>query len=270
VIDELATVAPDRTLVPIPRRELIHHAVQSALKDYIVDQRLQAGDPLPAESDLARALGVSRSSVREAVKALQGLGIIEARSGSGLYVREFSLDAVLDHLAFGMLFNVEALREILDIRQILESGLVERVVQLASTEQRDRLRLILGDWRAAAERGEYSAESDRAFHAALYERSDNPLVGQVVDAFWRVFYEARARALVPEPIDPIETFDLHVAILAAIDAGDIEALRVATRNHHEGIKRRVSMAPSRARPADDHPASEERVAALRTVLRVPR
>jgi DNA-binding FadR family transcriptional regulator len=226
----------------IPRRELIHHAVQAALKDFMVDQRLQAGDPLPPEGQLARELGVSRTSVREAVKALESLGIIEARAGSGLYVRQYSLDAVLDQMAFGMLFNVGALKEILDIRLIIESGMVERVLATVTDAQVALLQQILTTWGEAAARGEYPAQSDRAFHAALYESDDNPLVGKVLDAFWRVFYEARSRAMVAEPLDPAETFELHVAILRSIESRDVDGLRAALAAHHEGIRRRVAAA----------------------------
>lgn len=249
-------------LAPIRRRELIHHAVQAALKEHIVSQRLQAGDALPPEGELARALGVSRNSVREAVKALQSVGIVEARSGTGLFVREFSLDSVLDHMAFGMLFNVDALREILDVRLIIESGMAERVLAGVTPAQLGHLHAILDDWREATTRGEYPAQSDRAFHAALYENDDNHLVGRVLDAFWRVFYEARARALVPEPVDPSDTFQLHVAIAEAVESGDVEALRSAVNAHHEGIRRRVALAPGRVRSAPEGDGSGPDLAPL--------
>ena len=245
-----------RTLAPIPRRELIHHAVQAALKDYMVDRRLQAGDPLPPEGQLARALGVSRNSVREAVKALESVGIVEARPGSGLFVRAFSLDAVLDQMAFGMLFNAGSLKEILEIRLIIESGMADRVLAMVTPAQLELLHRILDGWRDASARGEYPAQSDRAFHAALYQNEANPLVGKVLDAFWRVFYEARARAVVADPVDPAETFGLHVAIVRAIENGSIAELRLAVGSHHEGIRRRVAAA------ADNPAAANSPTAAL--------
>ncbi len=238
-------------LAPIPRRELIHHAVQAALKDYIVDRRLHAGDPLPPEGQLARTLGVSRNSVREAVKALESVGIVEARPGSGLFVREFSLDAVLDQMAFGMLFDVGALREILDIRSVIETGMVERVLGAVTPAQLSDLHRILDVWHGVALRGEYPAQVDRSFHAALYQNDSMPLVGKVLDAFWRVFYEARARALVAEPLDPVETFALHVAIVDAVEAGDVAQLRRAVSAHHQGIQRRVAAAAQAAGGASE-------------------
>jgi DNA-binding FadR family transcriptional regulator len=258
---EANVVLPLGPLRPLPRRDLIHQQVQSALRDYIVNERLRPGDPLPPESELARALVVSRNSVREAVKALEGVGIIEARSGSGLYVREFTLEAVLGHFAFGMLFDVQALGEILDVRLILETGMVERVVLSTSAEQLERLDETIEDWREATARGEYSASHDRAFHAILYETGHNPLLGQILGAFWRVFYEARGKALVPEPLDPAETLALHVAILEALRKGDVAATRGAVNAHHEGIKRRVEIAAATetiARSSTDDRAAEAR------------
>ena len=71
---------------------LLYRSVQDRIKRYIVEHDLEGGDALPPETQLTRDLGVSRSSVREAVKALESLGILVTRPGKGLYVRPFSLD----------------------------------------------------------------------------------------------------------------------------------------------------------------------------------
>src|SRR5258706_15386912 len=83
-----------------PKRYL-YQAAQEAIKNYIIENDLQPGDPLPPEIELTRIFKVSRTSVREAVKSLESLGMIEARSGSGLFVKSFSFEALLDHFAYG-------------------------------------------------------------------------------------------------------------------------------------------------------------------------
>ncbi|HZQ05535.1 MAG TPA: GntR family transcriptional regulator, partial [Anaerolineae bacterium] len=89
------------------RRQLLYQTVQEEIKNYIIENELRAGDPLPTEGELARQLDISRNSVREAVKSLEALGILEARSGSGLFVRNFNFDSILDNLPYGIMFSLE-------------------------------------------------------------------------------------------------------------------------------------------------------------------
>src|SRR2546422_28586 len=111
------------TLRRLGKRQLLHEAVQEELKRYIAENSLRPGDPLPSESELARQLGVGRNSVREAVKSLEAVGILEVRVGSGLFVAELTLDPVLDYLAYVTLMDLKRLADVRDIRMYLEQGL---------------------------------------------------------------------------------------------------------------------------------------------------
>lgn len=230
----------------LPRRQLIHQAVQAEIKNFIVQQRLKPGDVLPTEGELAQQLGVSRNSVREAVKALEGLGVIEARAGAGLYVRDFSVDALLDHLAYGMLFDVRSLSDILGVRLALETGMAKSVVRGLTDEQLANLEALLARWAVEADRGKYPPVLDRAFHEALYTNVGNSVLAKILDAFWRVFYEAREHALVSEVDDPAGTHRAHVAIFEALRARDPDRLTEALESHHRGIEARISEAVRRA------------------------
>lgn len=226
----------------LPRRQLIHQAVGTEIKNFIVQQHLKPGDPLPTEGELANQLGVSRNSVREAVKGLEGLGIIEARAGAGLYVREFSLDVLLDHLAYGMLFDVKYLSDILAVRLAMETGMAKAVLHGVTDRQIADLRSILVSWLDDAKAGGYPPTLDRAFHEALYTNVDNKLLTKILDSFWRVFYEAREHALVSDVDDPMGTYRAHVAILDALEARDMTEIVAAYEGHHEGVQRRISAA----------------------------
>jgi DNA-binding FadR family transcriptional regulator len=84
------------------RGPALSKAVRDYVKQYILENDLKGGDPLPPETHLVQELGVGRSSVREAIKSLQSLGIVEARHGDGLYVREYNMDPILETLSFSM------------------------------------------------------------------------------------------------------------------------------------------------------------------------
>ena len=104
----------------LSRGPVLNRVIQDQIKQYITDNRLGAGDLLPPEGQLATDLGVSRGSVREAVKALESLGIVEVRHGDGVRVRAFNFDSVFDLLSYGLVFDPVRAAEVLQIRVWLE------------------------------------------------------------------------------------------------------------------------------------------------------
>src|SRR5688572_6879512 len=150
-----------------PKGRLFESA-QEAIRGYILEHGLRPNDALPPEGQLAREMGISRASVREAVKALEALGILESRTGSGLRVRAFSLDPILDNLGYGLLFDTNSVLELIAVRQHLEVGFIEEVARQATPQQLRVLRSIVDRMGERAARGEPFLEEDRFFHQALY------------------------------------------------------------------------------------------------------
>jgi DNA-binding FadR family transcriptional regulator len=241
--------------------QLLHEAVQEELKRYIAENSLRPGDPLPSESELARQLGVGRNSVREAVKSLEALGILEVHVGSGLFVKELTLDPVLNYLAYVTLLDLKRLADVRDIRMYLEKGLVDRVIDRSTEEQIGRLRNILNEWLVVSKTGRYEPAFDRAFHEACWERLDNELLSNILETFWQVQLQARQRASIPDAADPVEHHSLHEAIYDAIVARDPEGLREAITVHYAGIQARMSASEQRRTRGGRRSAS----AALRPV-----
>src|SRR5699024_5539870 len=102
-------------------RSILHQSTQDRVKAYILDNGLRAGDALPAGSELARVLGVSRPSLRESIRVLQTLGVIKSRHGRGTFVGRFSLAPLVDGLSFSIRVSdapeaARGIREMLEIR----------------------------------------------------------------------------------------------------------------------------------------------------------
>ncbi|HXF60666.1 MAG TPA: FadR/GntR family transcriptional regulator [Caldilineaceae bacterium] len=232
-----------KSLPLLERPPLLNHSVKEAIRTYILDNNLQAGDPLPAESELARQLGVSRSSVREAVKALESLGVLETRRGSGIFVLDFSFEPLLNNLHYGLLFNLDELADLLEVRRVLELGMISQVIPLVTPEQTAKLQSILVQMRSRAEQGEAFPVEDRMFHQALFANLDNRMLLKLIDIFWLAFHKAVERkAFSIWDADPITNYRNHAAIWEAVLAGDATAARVALEQHYTGIINRLAKA----------------------------
>lgn len=224
------------------QREQLHRTVQDRIKRFIIEQGMQAGDPLPAEAEMARLLNVSRSSLREAMSSLQTLGIVEVRHGSGTYVGHFSLDPLVDALTFRILVDqprtLQTVRELLNIRMILESSLVARVACDHTSAQIEELRRLIERMAEQTTNDGSYAATDRAFHEALYLPLGNQMVVNLLGAFWDVIALVRDQ-LGFEKVPPLVTTADHRLILAAIEGGDADAAVAAMTEHFHGIQARL-------------------------------
>ena len=229
-----------KALAPLDRAPLLYRSVQEAIKEYILDAGLHPGDMLPPETELARQLGVSRTSVREAVKALESLGLLEVRRGSGLVVREFSLQPLIEHLPYGR-FDLDELAEITEIRRVLEVGMIEAAMAAMPAATLDDLRRIIAQMEARAAQGVTAYAEDRLFHQLLFEALGNQTVLSLLDVFWLTFNKASAHVDLHDT-DPLHTAADHVAIVEAIAASDVKATRRALDRHYDGLKGRIARA----------------------------
>ncbi|WP_328499416.1 FadR family transcriptional regulator [Streptomyces sp. NBC_00414] len=224
--------------------------IQREVTRLILDRRLRAGAPLPTETELMESLGVSRNSVREALKALQALDIVEIRHGYGTYVGQASLTPFVDGLTFRALARqgdgangtggTGALAEMLQVREVLEEGLMRRVAGALSDGDLARLEDVVDRMEEAGLAGRPFPELDRRFHELLYAPLGNALVPQLLGAFWTVFRRVSGvRGWTDDPA-PEVTVRRHRDIVVALRAHDAEGARKAMADHFRGIEARAA------------------------------
>ncbi|MFE6164867.1 FadR/GntR family transcriptional regulator [Streptomyces sp. NPDC056486] len=224
------------------RARRVGSQVQRSVMQLILDRRLRPGALLPTEAELMEELGVSRNSVREALKALQALDIVEIRHGYGTYVGQASLTPLADGLTFRALVQLgddtHALTEMLQVREVLEEGLVRRVAVLLTEEDLSQLESLVRKMEESAGGGETFPELDREFHETLYRSLGNDLVPQLLGAFWNVFNRvAGVRGWARDPA-PDVTVRRHRDIVTALRARDVEQAQRAMADHFRGIAAR--------------------------------
>jgi DNA-binding FadR family transcriptional regulator len=217
------------------RREPLSHQVKERLKVYFVANGLTTGDPIPTEHELSAKLDVSRTALREALKSLESLGIIEVRPGTGRFLATFNVNAILDNLAYGIECNVRDFRDILDVRIALEEAFLIRYVDRFTPERIRELRDIVESMRRLIDKGGSEDELIQIhteFHLALYREPGNWLLSSLIKTFSTV---QRSLTLLRRyrTQDMTRFLDEHVALVDAIEAGEPGAVRRKLLEHFE-------------------------------------
>jgi len=187
------------------------------IKNYILAKGLQPGDALPTESQLCTDLGVSRSSVREAVRKVSMRPMVESLLFRGL------LNPGDDH---------RGLRDIVEVRITLDNALTEPVTQAWKNRQDPELDQIVEQMDLRAQKGELFTDQDRRFHMRLLEPLDNHLFLHLTEAFWAVHTLTVPLLGAPRPEDMVATARAHRDMLQAARAGDAQAYRQAVTQHY--------------------------------------
>ncbi|WP_224544515.1 FadR/GntR family transcriptional regulator [Mesorhizobium sp. CA16] len=228
-----------KSIEPLSRPPLLHVTVQESLRNYIGANRLKAGDPLPPETFLAQQLGVGRNSVREAIKALESIGILETRRGIGVFVKEFSFKPLLDNLAYGLQDSLRDVEELREIRRVLETGLISKTIEMISAQDIDELRRLTESMRQRAERSESFAEEDQQFHQMLFRCQNNHMLSALIDIFWVAFNKASDFTNLDNPT-PLATWRDHHEIVEAVAAKDVDMARSRLDDHYRGIQQVIA------------------------------
>ena len=216
------------------------------IKKLILTRNLKPGEPLPTESELCETLDVSRSSVREAIRTLSTLDIVDVRHGHGTYVGAMSLDPMVEALVFrGVLSpdgSLDALREVVEVRLALDLALAEVIVGGAVAEDSAELSALVDEMVDKASRGELFLEADRAFHTKLFSVTGNRLAVQLVGAFWDIHTAVIPQLGIVMPADIQHTAAAHGDMLASALRGDVEGYRQAVIEHYRPLQRSISAA----------------------------
>jgi len=211
--------------------------------DYIMhiisERNLKPGDPLPSESKIASEVGISRSTVREAVRSMRALGIIEAKQGAGLFVGDLSLAALRRILVFGARHDLKLLLDLYQIRTWLEATAIELATNQLRDEELSEVELCLYRWRLALERNESLSSHDRRFHRLLYECLGNQLLMRLLEAFWDVFEEFAIEDVRRDPAPEVSYHD-HVRLFEAVRQRDASRAKDILLETHAGLRRRLS------------------------------
>ena len=247
-----ASFAPHRAgysaVYKLVRTSRLYEQIVQQIEKSIVKGDLKPGDQLPAERELAVQFGVSRTAVREAVKALREKGLVEAYSGRGTFITDGTSQAVRQSLDLMIkIGQVEGLNHLAEVRAILEP----EIAALAATRIQDpeiaTMREAVAVMDRAGEDPDLYIESDLDFHLALAEGAANPLILSLLDSIVGLLREHRLR-IFRVPGGPERGQIYHKRILEAVERRDADKARQAMREHLNQVRDDGQAAPTKRMP----------------------
>ena len=219
------------------RRNKVYEEVAKQIERLIL-KKLQPGDKLPSERELAEMLSVSRSSIRDAIRSLELMGMVEPRQGAGTIVRELSSESLVNPLSNALRRKHDLIAELLDFRKMLEPPLAARAATRASADEISELEGILQRQEEKLRAGESAIAEDSEFHYAIALASGNSVVLKVLDTLMDLLRESRQRSLQGAG-RPQKSLAGHHRVLAAIKRHDPDGAKAAMRRHIEEVERIV-------------------------------
>ncbi len=245
--------APQINVDPI-RREPVATQVARQLVEVILSGQIEPGTRMPSERQLAESFGVGRSAMREALKALSLIGLVEVRQGDGTYLRRADSALLPEVIEWGLLLGEPRTMDLVEARQEIETVLAGLAAQRRTEEHLIRLRTALDQMEQARTPDEF-VEHDIAFHLAVADAARNSALRDIHSSI-----QALLRAWILRALGSSEAIARshaeHIPIIEAIEAGDPEAARDAMRSHMSAaaIRLKVNLPHQGAVPA---PGQEE-------------
>jgi GntR family transcriptional regulator, transcriptional repressor for pyruvate dehydrogenase complex len=227
---------------PVKRSRIYEHIVDQ-IRALIREGRWAPGDQIPPERELAERFRVSRTSVREALRALEMQGVIDSRQGGGTFVRTADTEALVPPLAAAILRGRRELAEVLEVRELIEPGIARQAASRATDEHVAELESLLQRQRECIAMGRPFVDEDTAFHYTLARAADNHILLRLHNVILDLLRESR-QSYLHVPDRPQLSLRGHEAILVAIKARDPDGAYDASLAHivevRDGILRALA------------------------------
>lgn len=206
--------------------------VEASLVALLQERKLKVGDSIPKEIELAEALGVSRTVVREALLRLRMMGLIESKKKKGAVITSPDLFGVMSKSMNPHILDQETLKEIFEIRLVLEIGMADFIFQRITKEDIEELKKIVSNEPPATEHHLFNIEHEIAFHGKLYEITGNETLKKFQRMLLPVFDYVHHSGLLKKQAS-LKTFVSHKGLVDVLENGTPELFRNAMRKHLE-------------------------------------
>lgn len=225
-------------LVQLKKTNLYEQAIDSLL-NYIIANDLKEGDRLPPENQLKDIFGISRNTLREAIKSLQLIGLIETKQKSGIVVKNFSIADLTKFVPYALNVEDKELKKLLEVREWMEYSLLPMIIEKRTEENLEKIAGIVQATDEALARKEDIQELDFEFHKALVECCDNPFIENmsiILREFFSLYMKLNGLAEPSGPSDEVmemhrATSEEHKIIFKCIEERNLPRLQKIYKKH---------------------------------------
>lgn len=203
-------------LKPIGKETIVNQIINEII-DSIVNGNYKAGMKLPNEFELIEEMQVSRNSLREAMKILSAMGIVEIKRGDGTYVCSQINPTMFDKVVYSMIYDASSSDELLELRQVLDEATVQLAIEKVTEEEIEQLQKNIDEMREAIQKEdvELMKKNDLAFHLMLIEDCKNVFFIRIMKGVYSIFENSIWENVNMEKVDS-RAADYHQRMLDCI------------------------------------------------------
>jgi GntR family transcriptional repressor for pyruvate dehydrogenase complex len=224
------------------KKTRIHEEVVSQIHELIKRGRFKAGDQLPSERELAETFKVSRTSVREALRALETQRLIVSKTGMGNFIADLPVESLVGPLAKLLIDEKNALADIFEVRKLIEPHIAALAAERATKSDIERMKTILDEQTDAVSRGETGVEADAELHFTIGRATQNQALQKLVSGVMEVLSHSREESL--QTADRRRaSIESHRRIISAIEQHDKVKAQQAMLQHIEQVEENVLTPP---------------------------
>lgn len=231
-------IARQKSKIKSIDRSSLVDKVENKIVELLRQKKLLVGDSIPKEIELAESLGVSRTVIREALTRLRMMGLIESKKKKGSVITSPDLFGMMSKSMNPHILDQDTLKEIFEIRLILEIGMSDLLFQRITKKDIEELRKIISDEPPATQYHLFNIDHEVAFHGKLYEITNNKTLKKFQKMLLPVFDYVHHSGLLKKQL-LLKTFVSHKELIDILENGNPEQFRNGMRNHLENHFARI-------------------------------
>lgn len=213
----------------------LYEIIVERIKNMILEGKLKSGDKLPSERELAKMFQVSRLPVREALKVLEFMEILQYVPGDGIYLKNISVNELLSKIDFMVETSSDIISDLFEAREALELKAVELAVVRRTDADLQAMEKIIEDMEEDINKGGNGIKAAASFHTAIYKASKNKVIARINDLLINLTEISRKKSMRKHGRTPVALI-FHKQILEMIKKQDVEGARDIMKNHLESAK----------------------------------
>lgn len=204
------------------------------ITDAVMNGELKPGDQIPTENQLTETFQVGKSSIRESIKVLQTLGVVDVRRGEGTFVSTGNSDQVFNPVLYSMMLEPYSLDKLVELRMVFEPAYSVLAMENATLEDLEEIEHEKNRFEDLAENGTQTGSDDIRFHMSILHATHNNYIIKIGEMILRLLLETVGKGT---KLSPLQSIQDHERIYQALKSGDTEKLHEAVMQSFEGWKR---------------------------------